>query len=46
MVDMVASHYTNPDFVLRTWNIGHDVEINIVGVASDAHLTHAAAISG
>ena len=38
MIDMDASHYTSSDFVLRTWNIGHDVEISIVGLASDTYL--------
>lgn len=45
MIDMDASHYTSPDFVLRTWNIGHNVEISIVGLASDAYLTHAAGLA-
>ena len=46
IIDTETSHVTNPDFAPRTWNIGHDVEISIVGVASDAHLTHAVGIAG
>ena len=46
IIDMDASHYTSSDFVLRTWNIGHDVEISIVGLASDAYLAgHAGGLS-
>lgn len=35
IIDMDASHFGNPDFTVRTWSIGHDVEISIVGIASD-----------
>lgn len=46
IIDMDSSHYTSSDFVLRTWNIGHDVEISIVGLASDAYLAgHAGGLS-
>lgn len=39
-IGMDATHYTSPDFALRSWSIGHDVEISIIGLASDTYLAH------
>ncbi|TXM67707.1 hypothetical protein FV218_19070 [Methylobacterium sp. WL69] len=36
MIGMDANHYGNPDFSVRTWSIGHDVAISIIGIAEDS----------
>ncbi len=39
IMDMDATHYSNPDFSVRTWSVGDNIEISIIGIAPEtAHL--------